>query len=130
MQTHQPPGSAAPGTRPISGAGNRSSHRAGPLPRGIVPALKGNYLNNSCPNRAETGARRSGASGLEGDTDTEATEIELARQTIATVLYGNVGMLMHIYRETPAQVAGFFDLDTLRRPASTPDAAPPPPPNP
>ena len=68
--------------------------------------------------------------GLEGDTDTDAGEIEAARRAIATALYGNLGMLMYIYRETPGRVAGFFDLDTLRQPASSKPAPPVPTPKP
>ena len=75
-------------------------------------------------------AARSGQQGLEGDTDMDATDIETARKAIAAALYGNLGMLMHIYQDTPTMVTGFFDLDTLRQ--SSPPSAPPttPPVNP
>jgi hypothetical protein len=56
---------------------------------------------------------RTGQQGLEGDTGMDSTEIEGARQAVANALYGNLGMLMHIYHESPETVAGFFDLDTL-----------------
>ena len=71
---------------------------------------------------------RSRQQGLEGDTDLDASEIEAARKRIAIVLYGDVGMLMQIYRETPERISAFFDLDTLRQAAGSGAAEPAPPP--
>lgn len=63
-------------------------------------------------------AARDAQQGMEGGTDMTADQIEVERAAMATALYGNLGMLMHIYRATPRRVAAFFDLDTLRQPSS------------
>lgn len=76
-------------------------------------------------------AARTQQQGQEGDTDMDASEIEVARVDIARALYGNCGALMNIYQETPERITAFFDLDTLRE--SSPEAPPPgptPPSNP
>ena len=70
-------------------------------------------------------AARSGQQGGEGGVALDATEIEEARHMIARVLYGNCGMLMYLYQDSPESLSAFFALDELR---TTGKGAPPAPP--
>ncbi len=63
---------------------------------------------------------RTGQQGQEGDVTLDASEIEEARKMMARVLYGNCGMLMFLFQDTPEALAGFFALDELRSPGSPP----------
>lgn len=57
--------------------------------------------------------------GLEGKAGGESDQVTPAFDAMATQLYANLGGLMSLYRAHPPTVAMFFDLDTLRRPATT-----------
>lgn len=42
-------------------------------------------------------------------------QLELARLALCTMMYGNLGVLMDKYRETPLVVENFWQLDLIRR---------------
>jgi hypothetical protein len=73
---------------------------------------------------------RQAQQGLEGQTDASSDDMSPARTAVVTALYGNLGMLMHIYAATPVTVASFFDLDTLRKGDDEEEPQPPTSPTP
>ena len=73
----------------------------------------------------ELNKARDAPQGMEGDNDSDSTAIEAARLAVACELYGNMGMLMYIYRANPEQVANFFDLQAVRKSGSSDNGTPP-----
>ncbi len=57
--------------------------------------------------------------GFEGALMQESEDMTPARRDIVDELYGNLGLLMHLYRKNREMTAGFFDLQTLRRNAKS-----------
>ncbi len=49
---------------------------------------------------------------------TASSQLELARVALAVMMYGNLGVLMDKYRETPDMVGNFWQLDLIRDAAS------------
>lgn len=45
----------------------------------------------------------------------------------ATLLYGNLGLLMDLFRENPEAAADFFDLSLIRENGAAEEPAPAPP---
>lgn len=62
----------------------------------------------------EIKAARDAQQGAEGTVDQLRVPLEAARVNTAADLYGNLGGLMQKFKTARPQVAGFFDLDTLR----------------
>lgn len=70
-------------------------------------------------------ALRATQQGGEGQASADSTALEAARVTAAVMMYGNLGVLMDLYRATPEAVADYWDLSLIREGGA---AEPPPTP--
>jgi hypothetical protein len=52
--------------------------------------------------------------GGDGRPDADSSALEAARLACAEMLYGNLGVLMDLYRATPLAVGDFYDLSIIR----------------
>lgn len=72
-------------------------------------------------------ALRNEQQGQQGAVAALSTALETARKTAATLMYGNLGVLMDLYRENPAAIEDFWDLSLIREKGSDPEEPPTPP---
>jgi len=71
---------------------------------------------------------RTAQQAKEGAADDGSTFLETTRVATAALLYGNLGLLMDIYRETPDRITDFYELSIIRRKADEDEEEDPVPP--
>ncbi|MDX2081111.1 MAG: hypothetical protein SFU53_10030 [Terrimicrobiaceae bacterium] len=71
-------------------------------------------------------ALRNEQQGQQGAVAALSTALESARQSTATMMYGNLGVLMDLYRENPAAIEDFWDLSLIRETGGSDEEEPTP----
>jgi hypothetical protein len=84
------------------------------LAMGVPPLPLAATLVDINAKHAALVAARATQQGEITDTGEFSTELETARLNCAEDLYGNLGLLMNHFKETPEAIAGYFNLELIR----------------
>ena len=60
----------------------------------------------------------------EGNLETLAGAREAARKACANLMYGNLGVLMDIFKDTPDSITDYWEIQLLQSSGSTPESSP------
>lgn len=93
-------------------------------------ALPAGLLSDVLGFHAGVLALRNEQQGQQGAVAALSTALETARKNVATLMYGNLGVLMDLHRENPSAIEDFWDLSLIRTTGSDEDESAAPQPTP